>query len=466
MRLKLLSLLATFTLVLSLHAQEVGLERPAGEVDCDETLKRCTYIVQNSTAAKLIQKIERILFPGTILTPSEGYLESESLKKIGFWFESDELLTRFKGLVPVLDTFESFNPTSLVQVSIDVFGVTETGLKNLTASLQSVSPATDDSGDFNISTGNGALDLTLKLGTNLLASALGSKNVKRHTKKLTTVTRFVPNMADINFSHTSNIFISPTAGTVKEEKVGLNIGGEVSIERNRNDLIKVEDFSFRYGVLIPGENPDANRVNVLEVGNPEVYLLSGISNLIVSTTTDEVSRNTGWGLLSYERGKDESLSKLMVVLRAEAVSFDSLIDRMRDMRVRDLYGKFTASERQIMSATGPQISEIFENGIETFARFTPAGDRVLGFKLDKKLASLETIDQNVKIEIKTRGMKQKLSLSIQNMMISGLNFDELPRRALDKDLVKFTLKFKTLRNSTIAKKTLWYNPLTNVFIED
>ncbi len=156
----------------------------------------------------------------------------------------------------------------------------------------------------------------------------------------------------------------------------------------------------------------------------------------------------------------------MVVLRAEAVSFDSLIDRMRDMRVRDLYGKFTASERQIMSATGPQISEIFENGIETFARFTPAGDRVLGFKLDKKLASLETIDQNVKIEIKTRGMKQKLSLSIQNMMISGLNFDELPRRALDKDLVKFTLKFKTLRNSTIAKKTLWYNPLTNVFIED
>lgn len=447
-------------------SQEVGLERPAASVDCNQALRRCTYIVQNSTASKLIQKIERILFPGTILTPSEGYLESESLKKIGFWFESDELLERFKGLVPVLDTFESFNPSSLVQISIDVFGVTETGLKNITASLQSVSPAEDDSPRFNISSGNAALDLTLKLGTNLLASVLGSKNVKNHTKKLTTVTRFVPNRADINFSHTSNIFISPTAGTVKEEKVGLNIGGEVSIERDRNDLIKVEDFNFRYGVLIPGENPDANRVNVLEVSNPEVYLLSGISNLIVSTTTDEVSRSRGWGILSYERGRNESLSKLMVVVRAEAVGFESLIVRMRDMRVRQLYGEFTASERQIMSATGPELKEVFENGIETFARFTPAGDRILGFKIDKKLASLDTIDKNVKIEIKTRGMKQKLSLSVQNLMISGLNLDDLPRRALDKDLVKIKVKFKTISNKTITNLILWYNPLTNAFIED
>ena len=82
---------------LSAFGQEIGLERPAGAVDCNQSIKRCTYIVQNGTAAKLIQKIERILFPGTILTPSEGYIEAESLKQIGFWLESDELLERFKG---------------------------------------------------------------------------------------------------------------------------------------------------------------------------------------------------------------------------------------------------------------------------------------------------------------------------------------------------------------------------------
>lgn len=459
-------ILLTCLFSLSAIGQEIGLERPAGAVDCNQSVKRCTYIVQNGTAAKLIQRIERILFPGTILTPSEGYIEAESLKQIGFWLESDDLLERFKGLIPSLDTFESFDPTSLVQISIDVYGVTETGLTNLTASLQSVGPAADDSGDFSISTGSAALDLTLKLGTNLLASALGSKSVKKYTKKLTTVTRYIPNRAEINFSHTSNIYISPTAGSVKEEKVGLNIDGEVSIERTRNDLIKIQDFSFRYGVLIPGVDPANNRVNVLEVTNPEVYLLSGISNLIVSTTTDESTRTRGWGLLSVERGKDESLSKLMVVVRAEPLSFESVIDRMRDMRVRDLHGTFTSTDRTNMNPTGPELKQVLDIGIDPYARFTASGDRILGFNLDKKMASLATIDKNIEIEIKTRGMKQKAIRTIENLMISGIRFDELPRAAIDKELVKFTLKFKSFRGPTLLKKYLWYNPQTNAFITE
>lgn len=460
-----LLVIALLTLSTVLFAQE-GLERPAGAVDCSQSLKRCTYIVQNGTAASLIQKIERILFPGTILTPNEGYIEAESLKKIGFWLESDELLERFKGLLPALDTFESFDPTSLVQVSVDVYGITETGLTNLTASLQSAAPAGDDDGDFSISTGNGALDLTLKLGTNLLASALGSQNVKKHTKKMTTVTRFVPNRAEINFAHTSNIYISPTAGTVKEEKVGLNIDGEVSIERNNNQLIKVENFSFRYGVLISGDTPGNNRVNVLEVTNPEVYLLSGVSNLIVSTTTDEVSRTRGWGLLSVDRSRDENLSKLMVVVRAEPLSFETVIERMRDMRVRELNGTFTTADRAAMPVQGPSLNEIFNNGIEPWSRFTASGDRILGFNIDKKLASKLTIDKNIEIEIKTRGFKQKAIRSVENLMISGLKFDDLPARNLNRELVKLKVKFKAFRGSTLARKILWYNPQTNAFIEE
>ncbi len=461
-----LILMLTCLFSIPAFSQENGLERPAGAVDCNQSVKRCTYIVQNGTANVLIQRIERILFPGTILTPSEGYIEAESLKQIGFWFESEELLERFKGLIPSLDTFESFNPTSLVQISVDVYGITETGLTNLTASLQSVGPQGDDDPDFSISSGNAALDLTLKLGTNLLASALGSKNVKKYTKKLTTVTRYIPNLAEINFSHTSNIYISPTAGSVKEEKVGLNIDGEVSIERDRNELIKVEDFKFRYGVLIPGIDPASNRVNVLEVSNPEVYLLTGISNLIVSTTTDQVTRTRGWGLLSVERGKDESLSKLMVVVRAEPLSFESVIDRMRDMRVRDLHGTFTDADRVAMTQTGPSLKEVLDNGIDAYARFTASGDRVLGFNLDKKMASLGVIDKNVEIEIKTRGMKQKAIRSIENLMISGIRFDELPRSAIDNDLVKFKIRFKSFRGPTILRKTLWYNPQTNAFITE
>src|SRR5690606_7023804 len=300
-----------------------------------------------------------------------------------------------------------------------------------------------------------ALDLTLKLGTNLLASALGSRNVKKYTKKLTTVTRFIPNRAEINFAHTSNIYISPTAGTVKEEKVGLNVDGEVSIERSRNDLIKIENFSFRYGVLIPGADAMSNRVNVLEVTNPEVYLLSGISNLIVSTTTDEVSRTRGWGLLSVERGQDESLSKLMVVVRAEPMAFDTIIDRMRDLRVRELSGTFTSADRTEMPATGASVEDIINNGFDTWARFTAAGDRILGFHLDKKLANHAVLNKNIEIEIKTRGFKQKAIRTVENLMISGLRLDELPRSSLDRDLVKLKIRFKAFRGRTIARKTNW-----------
>ncbi len=449
------------------HVWGQSLELPAGDVACDMSIKRCTYVVQNGTAASLIQKIERILFPGTILTPNEGYIEAESLKKIGFWLNSEELLERFKGLLPALDTFESFNPSSLVQVSVDVYGITETGLTNLTASLQSIGPTgEDDSGDFSLTSVNGAMDMVLKLGSSLLASALGSRNVKKYTKKLTTVTRFVPNLADISFAHTSHIYISPTAGMVEEEKVGLNIGGKVSIERERSDLIKVEDFSFRYGVLIPAEESANNRVNVLEVSNPEVYLLSGISNLIVSTTTDEVSRTRGWGLLSIERGRNESMSKLMVVMRAEAVAFNDVIERMRDMRVRDFNGTFTAQDRASMSRSGASLKQIIENGVEPWARFSASGDRVMGIKFDKSLASLANIDKNIEVRVKVRGMKQEAIRTVENLMISGLRLDEFPNSLLDRDLIKIKLRFKEFRGPTIARKVLWYNPQTNVFIEE
>jgi len=139
---------------------------------------------------------------------------------------------------------------------------------------------------------------------------------------------------------------------------------------------------------------------------------------------------------------------------------------MRDMRVRDLHGTFTATDRTAMNPTGPDLKQILDTGIDAYARFTASGDRILGFNLDKKMASLATIDKNIEIEIKTRGMKQKAIRTVENLMISGIRFDELPRAAIDKELVKFTLKFKTFRGPTLLRKNLWYNPQTNAFISE
>src|SRR5690606_35149020 len=111
--------------------------------------------------------------------------------------------------------------------------------------------------------------------------------------------------------------------------------------------------------------------------------------------------------------------KLMVVIRAEPMSFESIIDRMQDMRVRDFNGSFTPEDRSRMMKQGPTLTEIFTNGLDPYARFTASGDRVIGFNVNKELASIETIGKNIEVKIKARGFKQEAIRTVENLMISG-----------------------------------------------
>lgn len=464
--------LSLFLLSAATYADVVRgtLEREPSAVDCNDEVKRCTYITQNVNARKLLTTINTIMFPGNILSPSEGYINVESLKKLSFWFESEDMLARFVALIPLLDRFEDFVPSDLVQITTEVFSLSEGSLSSLDAQISSGSSNPgDDTPDWSFTTGNGALDLALKVGTNFLSSIIGSRSVKEETSRITKVTQLIPNFGGINYNHTTNVYVSPTAGVVKDEKAGLTIGGNVSINAQDPDLILVKNFSFRYGIITKGDSEGAaDRVTVLNVTNPELYLVKGTSSIIVSSVTSESSSTGTWRLLGFGRSKNKLQSKIMVVTRATSIDFNKYIRDLKKLREREsVHMTFSNEQTRNMPTTDVELSKVLK-AIKPYSFYSTNGDRKVGFTIDKKLARASNIKKTIQIKFKGGGVKGDKHLTVANLMLSGFKFPDFKAKYLDKSYFKLTIYLKKFKASLRdrVKTVLYYNPETNKFIEE
>lgn len=447
------------------------MQRPPDKVECNDELKRCTYFVQNLTAKDLISKINSIVFPGSILSPSEGYINVESLKKINFYMDDQELRSRFIAIIPLLDVFEDFIPSSLVQLTTEIYTLSEGGLAELQAQITAATskPETDVADWALKNIGGGALDLGLRIGTNFLSSVLGSQKVKEKSSKVTTVTQLLPNFSSIGYSHNTNIYVSPTAGLVKEEMAGITIGGTASISASDSDLVLLKDYTFRYGVLKPGDTTVLDRIDVLSFSNPQLYLVKGISSLLVSSVTTTKSDKTELGFFSFGKNKNQLQTKIMVVTRAEAISFQTFMSDLKKTRNLELHGEFSKVEKDHFSNNEIDLNEVLTH-VKPYSLFSPSGDRILGFKIDANYARVSNIKKNVEVTIKsggllTRGLNQKRILTMENLMLSGMKFDSLTAKELEAAKVKITLELKIFNSDKKVTITLYYNPETNKFIE-
>jgi hypothetical protein len=157
---------------------------------------------------------------------------------------------------------------------------------------------------------------------------MGSSKVKEESLKVTTISQLIPNRAGINYSNTSKVYISPpNSGVVKEEKAGLEIGGTVSISSRENDLVVVKDYGLTYGIIEPIANGE--RVNILSLNNPELYLVKGTSSLVVSSVTMEVGNRTEYSAVSFGRKKDKNFNNVMIITRAVAIDFNCYVNEMK-----------------------------------------------------------------------------------------------------------------------------------------
>jgi hypothetical protein len=454
---------------MAIEVPDIGIQRTPGRVDCNDELKICSYVAQNVTSRDLISKLNSNLFPGSILSPSEGYLTADGIKKINFYINNEAMRLKFISAIPLMDTLEDFDPSDLVLLTTDIFSLTDIGLTNIQASLVNANFSSSEIANWAISSAfGGPTGLALKLGTNLLSSLLGSNKVKEESSKVTTISQLIPNQAGINFSNTTKVYISPSSsGVVKEEQAGLTIGGTVSISARDNDLVVIKDYNLSYGVVEAGGQNE--KVNILSIMNPQLYLVKGTSSLLVSSLTVETSSKTTQSSVSFGKIKEKIQNKIMIITRAESINFKDFVNEMKKTRMVELHQQFSEEEKAKLPSSEIDLKSVLGN-IIPLAYFTTSGDRVLGFKLDPKDARLDNISKNIEISVTSggmfsRGLKQKIILLLENLMLSGLKFDPLTPKELKKSSVDIKLSLKEHSGSAATEKTLHYNPETNKFFE-
>lgn len=471
---KFLAIFALISFQSFAQDSEQVFQREPGTVDCNDEIKRCTYIVQNLTARDLVAKLNANLFPGSILSPAEGYIVVEHLKKINFYINDELLRQKFVSLIPLLDVYEDFVPTSLVQLTTEIYSLSESASTEIQAKLTSSdsSPVGDLATDIVTTLAGGASALGIKIGTNLLSSILGSTKIKEESSKISTVTQLVPNLAGINYSQSTTLYISPSgSGVVKEQEAGLNINGSVSISATDPDLVLIKDYSLRYGVIDPSSKEGNERVNLLNLSNPQLYLVRGTSNVLISSVTTEETNRRTWSPVSFGKDKSKLQNQILIVTRAEAISFKSLVSDLKRVRALELHRSFTADEKNQFPKNEVSMDEVL-NSIKPYSFFTVSGDRILGFFLDKEKARTSNINKNIEISVKSSNgvfskgsIDQKTILSVENLMLSGLKFEKLSPKELKEPKVKIKLSLKVFNSDISVSKVLYYNPETNKFIE-
>ncbi len=451
-------------------SDETNLElRAPDKVSCNEEIKVCSYVAQNVTARELYAKLNANLFPGSILSLSDGFITIDGLKKISFYFYNEDLKQRVIAAIPLFDSLEEFNPTDLVLVTTEIYSLTEGGFSNLQASLVSANDPASELAEWIITSAfGGPTGVALKIGTNLLSSLLASSKVKEESSKVTTISQLVPNLSGINYSNNSKIYISPPgSGIVKEEKAGLSVGGTVSISSRDSDLVLIKDYELTYGVV---ENVSAGeRVNILSITNPQLYLVKGTSSIVVSSVTMDQVNRTEYSAVSFGRKKEKVMNKIMIITRAESIDFKDYVSQLKKLRQMELHKEFSKEEVANFKTDIVSLDEVL-SGIKTMTAYTTSGDRVVGFRLDANKARKENYKKNIEVTVKTgsafsKGINQKVILPLETLMLNGLKFDPFSPKELKKSLIEVELTLKVFNTNQVVTKKLLYNPENNKFIE-
>ena len=461
-----LSLIFTFSFITSANfATANELIRDSKAPTCHEALKECRYTVQNLTSARqLITRVSAVMFPDAPLDPREGFMTPVTYKELVFWFESAELRQRFIALVPRFDAYEDFIPSALILFETEIYAISNEGITNLEASLglSSTAPTSTPTGTgidlgFAINYGVASLNLSVSL------TAVRSRG---QATKLTTVKQIVPNYADLNFSHITNVYIAPTPGQFEKQEAGLRVSGGMSISNESRNQVVVHDFNLYYGIEVPPLlTTGTSRVSALSYGTPELVLEKDMNYLLVSSNGFETSRVAGLGLPSSFRSTVRN-AKLLIITRAKAFSYDEFLEEVRQLRRFNTVTQF--SQEQIAAFPDSPVSEkALLSSISASAKTTLDGERILTLKLQKELARIANFNKVYDIKISAKGFKQRVVRKTDQLMLQGIVIDKLPEELLRSPVIKFTIKFRALGRKFGSNKTvkLYFNPETNEFYQ-
>lgn len=446
-------------------------QRPVGEVHCDHDIqKSCTYTTENLSAPELLNIVSRTMFPDDVLDRSVGFKITRSSNEIEFYFNDivDEndvktrspLLERFISLIMRFDVQDDFNPPAYVEFTTEVYSVSKTAITAIKLALSNANP--DNVPD------TGTISYGFKLKNLELALALGLQVSRGNAHQVFSASSLVPNKSDIDWRQTTNIYVSPNSTDLKTEKSGLDINGVVSINRNDKTRMLLSNFRFTYGVEIPPANDgDSPRVDELNFPLSRYEMKEGIPTLLMSTKSFNLisAKGLGIGNTGYQKYMKET--KLVVVIRAKAFTQEDLIAANKDILHNKTLKKFSEEEVQNFPNDAVSIDEVLDSTRAKIEVIESTGDRVIRFWLDKDLARRDNYKKRYWVKITAQGFQHKRVRSIEHLMLKGINTPPMPYSLLQKNLIKFKIRFRKVREWRFFhhRKRFYYEPEYNDLFE-
>ncbi len=455
-----------------LSSEREGIENSSNSsgVNCNTELKFCSYIVKNLlNASTLRQRLEEILFPNSAITPDTGFLEVTSTKGLRFWFNDQELLDRAIKTIALVDDYEGFYGSDLVEVSTEIYALTGSALSYIEARLGMVNPL-DAGFNWNVSgLIGGGINLNTKVGSGVISAILGAGKVRSNIKQLNRVVQLVPNFSSMDFKKETGIHFSITTGKSGKEVAGISISGKVSISKKDNSLVQIRDYVVRYGVPIIDTGDALTRVMILRHSVPYLYLLDNVTSVLATSVEQVESTEKGGGFLFYDNDKKKSYSKMMILTRVKIYKFDEYIDLIRNQQNRNsLHSEFTTEDIAKLPKRGFADNYLLDK-IKLHTFYLPSGERRVLLKIDGIYASQENYKKTVIINVRGGGVSMDRMVEVQHLMLTGILLDPFSEKALSQthfpiDISSKYFKTKNSSYNNIVKKTFYYNTETNSII--
>jgi hypothetical protein len=427
-----------------------------GKVTCPEMndgnpFGFCTYTLRNNaTRAQLVvTKVQQALFNGIPLVMPIGILApfGENSSEIIFWHKDETIFKKMKELIPVLDTYEEFNPKKVYHLSFEVHKITKTALTNLSAAITSLTtgiPTTATSPGVN----NTGLNLSLQLGAVNLSALINAGRSRGDIETEQTASRVVTNLTSIEYDNTTEIDYAPGAGTQPNiRKVGLQFDGTISQSALDESLLQIRDFHFEYGALRAD-----GYVQRIHVPFNAFFLKEGVSTPVIVDKITANTTNTNIGINGGGYNREKTFSHLLVYITVKSMSWEEYMRSLNSVPSANAIG-FSTEEIEKLPSKCPSNWEMLKD-LQLISKRDPMGQPVLGIGLKKKYACKKNIQEVIKVKVSSRAIdnkKNETSVLINELMHVPFRIRNIKPDYLERADIEFKLRMEVAGKKVVTR---------------
>jgi hypothetical protein len=443
-------------------------------------IDRCIYTVQNlPNASKLLEKIRSTVFndgfgptPGT--GKDDGMLHASG-DELTFWHNNKNKLKAIKTAIKYFDGLEKFDTRPKVKIRVEVYSITEEGHSNLEGSLENfIHSVASLAGAVEIAkAASGIIGIQGSFDHTSLSLAINAGRFNNDIKTLYSAETTARNYSSFNLEEKVNIHIEPTPGQKVLEESGFSVSGrEVSIAGTEKKIIKIEGLSLFHGVLDEGGESDNfkridDTVSALKRYYNVLDLKDGAPQILVTSDLVYKEKKRSFSIFDFNLKNENRHKKLMVVISARSVAFDGVTSEDQDEL--NLRKSLTFTQQEVVEFPRDNLSleELFES-LSIESHFLESRELSMRIKLDKELARKNNIKKGVEVKISGAGYKVKKMVTAESLMLSGFVLPTVaPKnyKHFNDGMVELKVKLSPFGGGRSVKKTFYYIPQTNEFIE-